>query len=149
MIVNDFPIVTAGVASVLEPFAARVEVQEFIGDLPAHGLADVLLFDTFGSPDPAARIREVIAASGAVVLAAWPGQHKGLTPRESEVLSLIVSGLSNHDIAHRIYVSINSVKSYVRSAYRKMGVSSRSQAVVWGLEHGFRVEQLRSVDPRG
>jgi DNA-binding CsgD family transcriptional regulator len=73
-------------------------------------------------------------------MAAWPGQAEGLTPRESEVLSLIVSGLSNQDIALRLFLSINSVKTYVRTAYRRMGVRSRSQAILWGIEHGFRVE---------
>lgn len=73
------------------------------------------------------------------VMAAWPGQDQGLTARESEVLSLIVSGLSNKDIASRIFLSPNSVKTYIGTAYRKMGVASRSQAVLWGLELGFWV----------
>jgi DNA-binding NarL/FixJ family response regulator len=81
-------------------------------------------------------------APGSEVMSAWPGQAEGLTPRESEVLSLIVSGLSNQDVADRMFLSINSVKSYVRTGYRKMGVASRSQAVLWGLGHGFRVEHL-------
>ncbi|WP_139977376.1 helix-turn-helix transcriptional regulator [Nocardioides litoris] len=61
----------------------------------------------------------------------------GLSPREADVLRGICRGQSNLEIAEELYVSINSVKTYVRSAYRKMGVSSRSQAVLWGLEHGL------------
>jgi DNA-binding CsgD family transcriptional regulator len=34
-------------------------------------------------------------------------------------------------------LSPNSVKSYIRSAYRRIGATSRSQAVLWGIEHGF------------
>ncbi|WP_370585919.1 response regulator transcription factor [Tessaracoccus sp. MC1756] len=68
---------------------------------------------------------------------AWPGAHFGLTARESEVLALITRGLTNQDIASRSYLSINSVKSYIRSAYRKIGVERRSQAVRWGLENGM------------
>jgi DNA-binding CsgD family transcriptional regulator len=34
------------------------------------------------------------------------------------------------------YISINTLKSYIRSAYRKMGVERRAQAVRWGIEHG-------------
>ena len=49
------------------------------------------------------------------------------------MLSLIAGGLSNTDVAARMGLSINSVKSYVRSSYRKIGVESRSQAVLWGL----------------
>ncbi|QCW51968.1 response regulator transcription factor [Nocardioides dongxiaopingii] len=65
------------------------------------------------------------------------GHDVGLTPREVDVLSLITQGLSNQEIAERSYLSINSVKTYIRSAYRRIGVSSRSQAVVWCLQHGF------------
>lgn len=60
-----------------------------------------------------------------------------LTPREAEVISMITRGLDNRSIAEQTSISINSLKSYIRSAYRKMGVSSRSQAVLWGVRHGY------------
>ena len=61
----------------------------------------------------------------------------GLTPREADVIALITSGHSNVEIAGELYVSINSVKSYIRSAYRKIGVTTRARAVLWGIEHGM------------
>ena len=67
----------------------------------------------------------------------WPGRREGLTAREAEVISLVSQGLPNHEIAVRCRLSINSVKSYIRSSYRKMGVSTRAQAVRWGIEHGM------------
>ena len=67
------------------------------------------------------------------------GEAAGLSPREGSVLGLVVSGLSNQQIADRLYLSINSVKTYIRSTYRKVGVSSRAQAVAWGIQHGFPV----------
>jgi two-component system, NarL family, response regulator LiaR len=70
-------------------------------------------------------------------LLTWPGQVLGLSQRESEMLTFITRGLSNDEIAKRSYLSINTVKSYIRSAYRKIGVSSRAQAVAWGYRHGF------------
>ena len=73
----------------------------------------------------------------------WPGQDEGLTAREAEVLSLIAGGLSNNDVAARMGLSINSVKSYVRSSYRKIDVDSRSRAVLWGVEHGMRADRVR------
>jgi NarL family two-component system response regulator LiaR len=76
----------------------------------------------------------------------WPGRSAGLTPREAEVMALITQGLSNQDIADRAFISMNTVKSYVRSAYRKIGVTSRSQAVLWGVENGFKADTLRTVD---
>ena len=48
------------------------------------------------------------------------------------MLALITQGLSNQEIADRTYLSINSVKTYIRTAYRKIGVTRRSQAVALG-----------------
>jgi len=75
----------------------------------------------------------------------WPGKHLGLSARESEIIALITQGLSNQEIAQRSYLSINSVKTYIRTAYRKMGVASRSQAVLWGVRHGFQPDVVRAV----
>jgi DNA-binding NarL/FixJ family response regulator len=73
----------------------------------------------------------------------WPGREEGLTAREAEVLSLITMGLSNVEIAERTSLSVNSIKSYIRSAYRKIDVDSRSRAVLWGVAHGMRHDQVR------
>ena len=75
--------------------------------------------------------------SGPGDVSAWPGRDLGLSAREAEVLALITQGLSNQEIAERTYLSINSVKTYIRTAYRKIGVSSRAQAVAWGFRNGF------------
>lgn len=75
----------------------------------------------------------------------WPGRAQGLTSRESEILTLITQGLSNKDIAAAAYLSINSVKSYIRTAYRKLGVQTRSQAVRYGMQHGFEPERTSAV----
>lgn len=73
----------------------------------------------------------------------WPGERHGLTVRESELVALITAGLGNRDIADHTCISINTVKSYVRSAYRKMGVSTRAQAVLWAVQHGFLAPPVR------
>jgi two-component system, NarL family, response regulator LiaR len=70
-------------------------------------------------------------------VATWPGQALGLTQRESEMLTFITRGLTNEEIARRSFLSINTVKTYIRTAYRKIGVVRRSQAVAWGLRNGF------------
>ena len=67
----------------------------------------------------------------------YPGRQAGLTGREAEIIALITQGLSNQEIAERSYLSINSVKTYIRAAYRKIGVERRSQAVVWAVQHGL------------
>ena len=58
------------------------------------------------------------------------------TPREREVLALIAAGMSNQEIAAHLFLSVNSVKTHVRSAYRKIGVSRRVDAVRWVLMGG-------------
>jgi DNA-binding NarL/FixJ family response regulator len=82
---------------------------------------------------------------GRVVVDVLPGQGRDehadtawpLTDRETEVLTLIATGLSNQEITDRLHLSINSVKSYIRSVYGKIEVSSRSQAVLWAVRHGL------------
>ncbi|MDN5764730.1 MAG: response regulator transcription factor [Humibacillus sp.] len=78
----------------------------------------------------------------------WPGRAEGLTAREAEVVALITQGLANLTIAEHTFLSINSVKSYIRAAYRKMGVTTRSQAVLWGVRHGFLPDSVRDTQPR-
>jgi DNA-binding NarL/FixJ family response regulator len=89
---------------------------------------------------------EVEVADGAAA-GEWPGREVGLSAREAEVLALITQGLSNQEIAERTYLSINSVKTYIRTAYRKIDVTRRSQAVAWGMRHGFEPDRIRSVVP--
>ncbi len=73
----------------------------------------------------------------------WPGRAEGLTARESEMLALITQGKSNAEIAAITYLSPNSVKTYIRSAYGKIGVSSRTQAVLWGVDKGLHIDHRR------
>jgi DNA-binding NarL/FixJ family response regulator len=67
----------------------------------------------------------------------WPGARHGLTQRESEVLSLVVAGLSNRAIAARLVVSDETIKSHLRSTYRKLGVGDRAGAVATALREGI------------
>ncbi len=204
-IVNDYGMVVAGVAAMLDPFSDRVSVVEIDAGLPVVTDVDVILYDTFGQvqgdgvdledlvhggpgkvviyswnvqPDlidrslakgargyvskayTAEQVVEAVEAvdRGEVVrptppesvgpeLGVWPGREYGLSAREAEVIALITQGLSNQEIADRSYLSINSVKTYVRTAYRKIGVTRRSQAVAWGMTHGLSPDRMRAVDP--
>ena len=204
-IVDDYPVVVAGVASFLA--AEHIDVVETGTSTAVLSDVDIVLYDTFAqiegegldledfvrdsggakvvvyswNLDPRL-IEQVVARgasgylskvlTGAQIVAAlervmngeivilpglressvnaagdWPGRSIGLTPREAEIIALITHGLTNDEIAKRAFLSINSVKTYIRTAYRKMKVSSRSQAVLWGVDHGFRPETLRTIDP--
>lgn len=58
-----------------------------------------------------------------------------LSDREAQVLALIAGGISNEEVADRLFLSINTVKTRIRTAYAKIGVSSRAQATAWTLRH--------------
>jgi len=86
--------------------------------------------------EPPGRARNVTGSD-------WPGRQEGLTDRESEILALITQGKNNAEVAATTYLSPNTVKSYIKTIYRKIGVTSRTQAVLWGVGHGFRPESHR------
>ncbi len=79
----------------------------------------------------------------------WPGRGEGLSDRESEILALITQGKSNADVAKLTYLSPNTVKSYIRTIYRKINVTSRTQAVLWGVGNGFSPDHSRIDHWRG
>lgn len=67
----------------------------------------------------------------------WPGARHGLTQRESEILSFVVAGLSNRGIAGKLVIGDETVKSHLRSIYRKLGVNDRTAAVATALREGI------------
>lgn len=197
-IVNDYSVVVAGLAAILEPYADRVQVVELALDADNQQPVDVALYDSFAAAlrcnqdlqtlVDSPLIRSVLvyafgadqadadwaiaagaqgyvskgvqgaelvralerAASGEEVIVLgdrrgqamgrWPAQETGLSDRESEMLALITRGMSNLEIADSCHLSVNTVKTYVRTAYRKIGVATRSQAVAWSMRNGLAPE---------
>jgi LuxR family maltose regulon positive regulatory protein len=98
-------------------------------------------------PDPYLdHLIEALAASGT----AGPRRHpapaggaapvalvEGLTEREREALSLLPSHLSQQEIAGELFVSVNTLKTHLRGLYRKLGATSRSEAVAAARLHGL------------
>jgi len=58
-----------------------------------------------------------------------------LTSREIEVLSVLVSGAKNEEIAEKLFISPHTVKSHLYAIYKKIDVSNRLQAVLWASEN--------------
>jgi DNA-binding NarL/FixJ family response regulator len=58
----------------------------------------------------------------------WPGRDDGLTERESELLALLPTGMTNRQLADHLYISENTVKTQLRGLYAKVHVRNRAQA---------------------
>ncbi len=61
----------------------------------------------------------------------------GLTSRELEILLEMTKGQTDREIAHKMYVATTTVKSHIRSIFRKIGAKNRTQAVVYTLKSGL------------
>ncbi len=208
-LVDDYDVVLAGVAQMLDRFRDRVLIAEIDATEALSDHVDIALYDSFAQPEsdhheistlvasPQARrvvvytwnfhpdlvdsalsqgahgylsktlsARELVEAleaihAGEQVVSTpaprarsaagldWPGRDDGLTDREAEILALITQGKNNAEVAKLTFLSPNTVKSYIRTVYRKIGVSSRTQAVLWGVDHGFTPDHHRIDHWRG
>ena len=207
-IVDDYEVVIAGVARMLEPYADRIEVVELVANVEVAQPVDIALYDAFahGQADhddlqpvlddrhvrrvvmytwnfddelievgrrrglagylaksiPADRLVDALERVHAGEFVAsppppsrgrgtapgdWPGRTFGLTERESEVLALITQGSSIQQAAETMHLSPNSVKSHAKSLYRKLDIHRRGEAILWGIDHGFRPERVRVRHP--
>jgi DNA-binding NarL/FixJ family response regulator len=63
-----------------------------------------------------------------------------LTPREVEVLRLVVDGLRNAEIAERLYLSVKTVDHHVSAILRKLGVRSRGEAATTAVTQGLTLD---------
>ena len=103
--------------------------------LPAEELVGAL--ESIQGGDDVLTVRAPVDRGPLRAVASTGATDFDLTPREAEILSLVTQGLTNAEIGGRLYLSINSVKTYIRTAYRKIDVTRRAQAVAWGMEHGL------------
>lgn len=80
---------------------------------------------------------EVAVPAGPFVFNQARAEELGLTPREIEVLGLMAAGLSNREMAERLFVSENTIKTHCSRVFDKLGAGRRTQAVQLGKQHGL------------
>lgn len=74
-----------------------------------------------------------------------PNVEEHLTDREHEVLELAAGGMANKEIAARLDVSARTVETHLTNLFRKLGVGSRTEAILYGLRSGwFSIDELGS-----
>jgi DNA-binding NarL/FixJ family response regulator len=95
--------------------------------LPGSDIADALVRTAAGEPVVAALPSPRPASPGLV----WPAQSIGLTERESQTLVLLAEGLSNREIAAALFLSAETVKSYLAQVFQKLGVRNRVEAAAF------------------
>jgi DNA-binding NarL/FixJ family response regulator len=71
------------------------------------------------------------------VAPARAAEAEPLTPREREVLRLLALGLSNDEIAERLFITKRTVQNHVSAIYGKLGLDSRAEAVLYAIRHGI------------
>jgi DNA-binding NarL/FixJ family response regulator len=69
--------------------------------------------------------------------AATPSAARNLTKREREILALVAEGLSNREIADKLVLSPETVKSHVAAILEKLNVSDRTQAAIYAVRNGL------------
>jgi ATP/maltotriose-dependent transcriptional regulator MalT len=80
-------------------------------------------------------VREIeVPATGPFVVDQARVNKLGITPRELEILGLIAAGLSNREIAAKLFVSENTVKTHSSRVFEKLGAKRRTQAVQLGKD---------------
>lgn len=108
-------------------------LEQIVGAIRAAAAGDAVIPPAV-APEVLRRLRAAVPAPDAA-----GGEAVELSERELEVLGLIVDGLDNAQIASRLFISPNTVKSHVASIFGKLGVESRLQASVHALRRGLVV----------
>ena len=112
-------------------------------DLPSERLVEAIRATVRGDillqPEIASRLVEA-ATQRSLQAHESPEGMEPLSRREREILSLMVQGLSNQQIAESLILSEGTVKNYISTIYSKLGVKDRTQAVLFAMRHRLTAE---------
>ena len=121
------------VMAAIDAGASGYVTLEATGEQLRQAIATVMTGGAVFDPDVQRRLLEHVRAGGR--RHAHP--HPELTAREVEVLRLIAQGMSNAEIAERLYLSEATVKTHVNNLLAKTGLRDRAQAVAYAYQHGL------------
>ena len=79
---------------------------------------------------------------------AAPGDDTGLTPREQDVLALVAQGMPNRAIGEQLGITERTARTHVSNILAKLGLTSRTQAALYAVEHGHDGEASRGAGRR-
>lgn len=117
-------------------------------DVPAHQLVHAIRVAAAGDALLAPSVtRRLIAAFTHAAPSQASSRLDQLTPRETEVLTLLAEGLSNHEIATRLFVGDATIKTHVASILTKLSVRDRVQAVVVAYRSGLVTTGIERPHP--
>jgi DNA-binding NarL/FixJ family response regulator len=120
-------------------------------DAPADELASAIRVvaagDSLLAPGVTRRVIDAFVRRTPPTAPARDDRLRLLTPREVEVLGLLARGLSNLDIAQRLFVSEGTTKTHVSNVLAKLGLRDRVQAVIFAYENGVVVAGEWAEDP--
>lgn len=102
----------------------------------AYVLKDAPLMDLLRAARALARGETYVDPALAVDLVASEVGEWGLVPREREILRLLADGMSNEEVARQLFVSVETVRSGVRSAMAKLDADTRAEAVALAIRQG-------------
>ncbi|MDI6874573.1 response regulator transcription factor [Candidatus Solincola sp.] len=74
-------------------------------------------------------------------------EYEGLSQRELDVIKLMARGYNNRQIADILFISEHTVKVHIRNIFRKIGVTDRTNAVLWAIERGLVLKARETVRP--
>ena len=94
------------------------------------------------NPQLLAQVTAALAETAGDAAHPLPGN---LTPRQTEVLRLLADGLSNKEIAARLYLSPGTVERHLATIYRKLGLGGRVAAARYAVEHGLAQHPNRAM----
>lgn len=123
------------ILSLLEAGAAGYLLKDVSGDDLISAIRAVYSGEPVLHPVVISKLMARFKSQGAVPAESQP--ENVLTDREMEVLRLAAKGMSNKDLGEELFISVRTVQAHMRSIFNKLGVGSRSEAVIYGLRKGW------------